>query len=106
MSDPARFNRRLVLEAPVETADGAGGVARGYDQVAEIWAEVTPVGGRSEIVAGRLGANVTHRIVIRAPRDLSVQHRFADGGRLFRIVAFRESPDRRLIEIAAEEHFS
>jgi SPP1 family predicted phage head-tail adaptor len=106
MSDPARFNRRLVLEAPAEISDGAGGVTRGYDQVAEIWAEVTPVSGHSEIVANRLGANVTHRIVIRAPRALSVQHRLVDGGRFFRIVAFRDSADRRLIEIAAEEHFS
>jgi SPP1 family predicted phage head-tail adaptor len=106
MSDPARFNRRLILEAPAETPDGAGGVTRGYDQVAEIWAEVTPVGARSEIAANRLGANVTHRIVVRAPRALSIQHRLVDGGRFFRIVAFRDSNSRRLIEIAAEEHFS
>ena len=106
MSDPARFNRRLALEAPVETSDGSGGATRSYEQVAVIWAELTPVSAGGEISAARLGANVTHRIVIRAPRALSVQHRFADGARLFRIVSFRDSDDRRLIEIAAEEHFS
>jgi SPP1 family predicted phage head-tail adaptor len=106
MSDPARFNRRLSLEAPVETPDGAGGVTRGFEQVATVWAEITPTSARTEFFAAHLGADVTHRIVIRAPRELSVQHRFADGARLFRIVSFRDSDDRRLIEIAAEEHFS
>ena len=53
--------------------------------------------------AGRLGARVTHRIVIRAPRTLTTRHRFADGARHYRIVSFRETDDRRLIEVQAEE---
>jgi SPP1 family predicted phage head-tail adaptor len=103
MSDPARFNRRLSLEAPVETPDGTGGVTRSYEQAAMLWAEVTPLSGRGDFFAADLGASVTHRIVVRAPRDLSVRHRFVDGARLYRIVSFRETDDRRLIEIAAEE---
>ena len=106
MSDPARFNRRLSLQAPVEIADGAGGVNRTYEQVMELWGEVTPVTSRGNVDADRLGASVTHRIVIRAPRALSTRHRFADGPRSYRIVSFRDSDDRRLIEIQAEEQFS
>ena len=34
------LNRRLVLEAPVETADGAGGVTRGYESAGALWASV------------------------------------------------------------------
>jgi SPP1 family predicted phage head-tail adaptor len=68
MSEPARFNRRLALEAPVETPDGAGGVTRTYETVATIWAAVTPVAARGDVVADQSGASVTHRIVIRAPR--------------------------------------
>ena len=33
MIDPGELNRRLVLEAPVESADGAGGVTRSYATV-------------------------------------------------------------------------
>ena len=40
MIDPGRLNRRLVLEAPVETPDDAGGVTRAYSDVATIWAEI------------------------------------------------------------------
>jgi SPP1 family predicted phage head-tail adaptor len=103
MSDPARFNRRLSLQAPVEISDGAGGFNRTYEQVMELWAEVTPVASRGDVDADRLGARVTHHIVVRAPRALSTRHRFADDARTYRIVSFRDSDDRRLIEIQAEE---
>jgi SPP1 family predicted phage head-tail adaptor len=103
MSDPARFNRRLSLQEPVDVPDGAGGVTRSYQQVTELWAEVTPLSSQAEVVAAMLGAQVTHRIVIRAPRDLTIRHRFVDGARIYRIVSLRESADRRLIEIMAEQ---
>jgi hypothetical protein len=38
-----------------------------------------------------------------APRTLTTLNRFRDGTRIFRIVAFRESADRRFLEIDAEE---
>ena len=103
MSDPARFNRRLSLQEPVDTPDGAGGVTRDYQQVTELWAEVMPVSSRGDVAAANLSAQVTHRIVIRAPREITARHRFAEGTRIYRIVSWRESDDRRLIEIAAEE---
>ena len=106
MTNPARFNRRLALEAPVEISDGAGGFNRTYEQVALLWAEVTPSAARGDVDADRLGAAVTHRIVIRAPRALSTRNRFADGARRYRIVAYRETDDRRLLEIQAEEQFA
>jgi SPP1 family predicted phage head-tail adaptor len=103
MTDPARFNRRLALEGPVEVSDGAGGVIRTYQQIVSLWAEITPVTSQGIVDADRLGVRVTHRIVIRAPRTLSTRHRLADGARHYRIVSFRETDDRRLIEIQAEE---
>lgn len=48
MSDPGRLNRRLVLEAPVETDDGAGGVTRGFAAVATLWASVVPISAHEE----------------------------------------------------------
>lgn len=103
MSDPARFNRRLSFEAPVETADGAGGVTRTWQQVVSLWAEVTPLTARADISAISLGATVTHRIVIRAGRTVTNRHRFVDGTRIYRVIAARESADRRLTEITAEQ---
>ena len=63
--DPGALNRRLTLEAPVETADGTGGVIRSYATVATVWASVEPVAARGDVVAVQLGATVTHRITVR-----------------------------------------
>jgi SPP1 family predicted phage head-tail adaptor len=100
---PGELNRRLTLEAPLETPDGAGGVTRTYAAIATLWAQVTPVSARAEMSADRIAARVTHRIVIRAPRAVDTLSRFREGGRVFRIVAWRESADRRFVEIEAEE---
>ena len=100
--DPGMLNRRLVLEAPDESADGAGGVVRTYDTVATLWASVEPVAARGDVVATQLGATVTHRIVVRYRTGITTRHRFRPGTRLYRIVAVRER-DKRWLEIQAEE---
>jgi SPP1 family predicted phage head-tail adaptor len=97
------LDRRLVLEAPVETPDGAGGVTRTYQAVTTVWAQVMPVRAVADVSADSLAADVTHRIVVRAPRTVTTSHRFRDGARIFRVVAYRESTDRRFVEIEAEE---
>ena len=100
--DPGTLNRRLVLEAPVETADGSGGVTRSYSAVATLWAAVEPVGARGEVVADAAGATVTHRIRIRYSPGITMRHRFRDGALIYHIVALRETERRRFIEIRAE----
>jgi SPP1 family predicted phage head-tail adaptor len=104
MSDPGKLRHRLVLEAPVETDDGAGGVTRSYENVATIWAAITPLGLDEQIAAEATGARLTHRIVIRTGFDVSTRHRFTLGARTFRIVGVRD-PDEsgRFREITAEE---
>ena len=91
-----------MLEAPTETADGAGGVVRGYEPVATLWASVEPIAARGDVVAAQLGATVTHRIVVRYSADITTRHRFRDGARVFRIVTIRER-GKRLLDIQAEE---
>jgi len=104
MSDPGKLNRRLVLEAPVETGDGAGGVTRSYNAVATLWAQVTPVSAQEEIEAARLGARITHRIGLRFSNDVTTRHRFREAGAVYRIVSLRDRDGRkRFLEIAAEE---
>jgi SPP1 family predicted phage head-tail adaptor len=104
VTDPGALNRRLVLEEPVETADGAGGVTRSYAEVATLWASVTPLAARAGVEADALAAAVTHRIVIRAGPDITTRQRLRLGARIFRIVAFRDPDERgRFLEISAEE---
>ena len=102
MTQPGELNRRLVLEAPAESADGAGGVVRGYVTVARVWAQVTPQAMRADIAAGSLGAAQRVRILIRRRGDVTTQHRFVDGATVYRVVAARLSVDWRFLEIDAE----
>lgn len=103
LKDIGALNRRLVLEAPVETGDGAGGVVRTYEAVATLWAQVTPVSGRTDVAGDSLGAMLRHHIVVRSPSGVGTRHRLRDGTRVYRILAVRESDDRRFLEIDAEE---
>ena len=103
MTDAGTLNRRLTLEEPVETPDGAGGVTRSYQTLATLWAELTPVAARAVIDAAARGAAVSHRIVIRRNPDVTTRHRLRDGARIFRIVSLRDRDRGRFLVIHAEE---
>jgi hypothetical protein len=40
---------------------------------------------------------------LSARADVTTRHRFQDGARIYRVIAVRESADRRFLEIDAEE---
>lgn len=101
--DIGALDRRLVLEAPNETPDGAGGVTRSYDSVATVWGSVTPLIARAALVAGSRGAVLRVRIVMRFRNGVTAQHRIVDGAHVYTIVALREITGRRFLEIDAEE---
>jgi len=96
------LGRRLVLEAPVETADGAGGVVRTYAALASVWAQVLPQTMRADVSAASFGAVQRFRIVLRRRDDVTTRHRLREGDRVYRIVAARLSAGRRFTEIDAE----
>lgn len=104
MIDPGRLNRRLTLQAPIESDDGQGGVVRGYADQAAVWAQVAPVVA-SAVERGVAGAEVAAmqlRIILRAGVTLTRTHRFVDGANIYRIVAWRDRDGGRLVEIDAE----
>lgn len=100
MIDPGQLNTRLVLQAPVESDDGQGGVTRGYAAVATIWARLTPASTQPRVEADAERGVTRVRIVARAPLTLSLQHRLVDGAMAYRITGYRD--DRRFVEIDAE----
>lgn len=102
MTAAGDLKRRLVLEAPAETDDGAGGVRRVYTAVTRVWAQVVPVSARPDVNADSLGATLRYRIVIRAGVEVTTRHRLRDGERIFRVTAAQISPDRHFLEIDAE----
>jgi SPP1 family predicted phage head-tail adaptor len=99
---PGELNRRLVLEAPVESADGAGGVTRSYPSRMTLWASVEPVSARGAVVADAPGATVTHRIIVRRRAAITTRHRFVEGETVYRILTLRDDATRRFLVIGAE----
>jgi SPP1 family predicted phage head-tail adaptor len=102
VTQPGALDRRLALQAPVESDDGAGGVTRAFTTIARVWAQVTPVAMRAEVAAARLGAALRFRILIRRRDDVTTAHQFVDGTTVYRVVAARPNADRRFLEIDAE----
>jgi len=101
----AKLHHRLTLEAPDESADGAGGVVRGWSALGEVWASIEPIGANDAVVAGkRLGA-LTHRVTLRHRGDLTLNHRFRLGARVFTVRALRDPDEQiRFLEcLVAEE---
>jgi head-tail adaptor len=72
------LNRRLVLQAPAETDDGAGGVTRTYSAVTTLWTQVVPASAHADVAADSLGAALRYRIVMRARSDVTTRHRRRD----------------------------
>ncbi len=103
MTTIGNLNRRLVLQEPVESADGQGGVVRSYQTVTTLWAEVRPLGGGANIAAASLGARLRYAIVVRARDDVTTRHRLVDGAHVYRVIAARLAADRRFLEVEAEE---
>ena len=102
MIDAGRLNARLTLQAPVETPDGQGGVVRDYVTQGKVWAALLPAAARREVSADADGATVQVRIILRSGLDLTLQHRFVDGDRIYRITAMRDIDDFRFVEIDAD----
>lgn len=90
--DPGALNARLVLERPVETPDGQGGVTVGFSALVTLWARIEPVAARADEAAGALRMAVTHRILLRRRDDLAGGMRLRKGARVFVLRAFHD-PD-------------
>ncbi|EBA09748.1 head-tail adaptor protein [Sagittula stellata] len=95
----ATLNRRLVLEAPQDVADGAGGYTRVWSAIGTLWARVDPRSGRqTEGEAGAMssaGFTVTVRgaPVGHSSRPVAGQ-RFVMATRIFLIEAVTEVEPR------------
>lgn len=105
-----RLNRKLVLEAPMRSADGAGGYTEAWAALGTLWAEVTARSGAERQIAGVSVSRVGYRIVVRgAPEGATMRpapdQRFREGNRRFviRAVAERDARGQYLTCFADEE---
>jgi SPP1 family predicted phage head-tail adaptor len=100
----ARLRHRLMLEAPDAEPDGMGGVVRVWTSLGEVWAAIEPVSMHEALAADKRVGALTHRAVLRKRSDLTLDHRFTLGVRVFWIRALRETAEGRYLEcLLAEE---
>lgn len=91
-----RLNRALVLEAPVKTADNAGGYTREWTPLGILWAELRSGTGREIGAASATLSRVPYKVTVRAAPYGSASRpapgqRFRDGTRVFQINAVSEA---------------
>lgn len=104
------LNRRLTLEAPARTEDGAGGHIENWVALGVHWAEVKLRTGRERSVVSGQASDVDYKITVRgapigaASRPVPGQ-RFVEGVRhyLIEAVSERDPLGRYLICFAREE---
>lgn len=96
------MNRALVLEAPADRPDGAGGRVRGWQTLGTLWGDVQA--GQTRVVDGV--AVATLKITVRAapfgaPSRPVAGQRFREGARVFRITGVADG--ERVLICTAEE---
>jgi len=104
--------RKLILEAPLRTADGAGGFNEIWETVGALWADVTARTGSERSLSGVAISRTGYRIVVRgAPVGSSMrpapEQRFREGARVFLIRAVAErDPEGRFLTCFADEEIA
>lgn len=106
---PPRLNRKLELQDPVRSPDGAGGWSISWTTLGHVWAQIAPGRGRELSIATLDIARVPLTITVRAApvgddRRPRPDQRLLDGSRIYRIMSVREvGPDARYLQCVAEE---
>jgi len=103
------LSRPLVLEAPQDVPDGAGGFTRTWAALGTVWGQVRPALGREVSSETHPMARMRYRITVRSapdgsPQRPTVAQRFRDGTRVFHILSVQDRDDRgRYLTCLVEE---
>jgi SPP1 family predicted phage head-tail adaptor len=80
-------SRRFVLELPLESSDGFGGVIRSYAPGPQLWGAMEMLSGAERVRADRPEQSLTHRITLRYRDGVTGAMRLTSGLRRFAIRA-------------------
>lgn len=109
MENLASHLRALVsIQQPQKTADTLGGYTRNWQNVADVWADITPLSARditNERFSGQqIQARITHRVRLRYTAGITTDMRILYEGRALYIRAVVDRDERKeRLEILAEE---
>jgi SPP1 family predicted phage head-tail adaptor len=99
----SRLRYKMTLQSEVQTPDTAGGYTRSWQDIAELWAEITPLSGRERLVAMQLESNVTHRVLIRSRSGVSSGQRLINETIVLYIIYVSSLQNGERLELMTEE---
>jgi SPP1 family predicted phage head-tail adaptor len=90
--DPGRLRQRLSLQAADQPADGLGGHALVWREIAVVFGLIEPVAAKSLVEADQRLTRLTHRVTLRARDDIAAGMRLVKNDRAF-LIRTRQDPD-------------
>lgn len=101
----SKLKHQLILQEPNTSADAVGGFTRTWDDVATLWAEITPISGSQRFAYEQQISRQRVRITLRYRSGVTTQMRLVEtaSNRIFDIksvINIRE--EDTLIEILAD----
>ncbi|CAN5208613.1 hypothetical protein BH10PSE7_BH10PSE7_03660 [soil metagenome] len=85
----------MIIEAPAGAADGAGGWAPAWSEVATVWGAIEALPGREVTAGDATAGEARFRITIRHRGDVTAAHRLREGTRVFDITSVADPGGRR-----------
>ncbi len=94
----------ITLQRRSETPDTGGGVSLSWVDIAQLWAEVAPLGGGEAVQAMRVQPVQSYRVRLRYRADITTADRLLFKQRLLNIRSIRNINERgRWLECRCEE---
>lgn len=95
-----QLNRRITIQRRSAGLDAYGQPSLGWTEIAEVWANIKPIGGREKLRAMAFESTLTHTVLVRYQASL-VPEVEADGwqilygSRIFNISSAMDYEDQR-----------
>jgi SPP1 family predicted phage head-tail adaptor len=98
------MRRRLAIEIPVETSDGAGGITRSFAAIGTVWAQMEWRSGTERWRADRPEQAATIIVTMRWRAGLTAGMQLRDGIRVFEIISAGDPDgDRKRLVLTCNE---
>lgn len=95
-----KLNRRITIQRRSATLDDYGQESSGWTDIATVWADVRPIGGREKLRSMAVESTLTHTVLVRYRTDLlpavaADAWRIVYGTRILQITASMDQDDAR-----------
>ncbi|WP_154899371.1 phage head closure protein [Serratia ficaria] len=92
-----KLRHRITLQKPAKTQNPeTGSVENVWQDLAQLWAEVSPLSAREFVAAQAMQNAVTTRIKIRYRQDISAKYRILFRGKIYNVEGVLPDPDSGL----------